>query len=381
MLQPVINDEYYMRLAIDMAERVLGQTSINPAVGCVIVKEGRVVGFGAHLKRGEGHAEVHALRMAQEHAAGATAYVTLEPCSHYGKTPPCSLRLIEAGVSRVVIACTDPNPVVSGSGVKLLQDNGIEVAVGVLQSEAYHRLISIFAKYITTRMPYVTMKTAQTLDGRIATHRGHSQWITNGMAREHVHAMRHRHQAIMVGIGTVLADNPSLTTRLSVPALHPVRIIVDSKLRLPLDSKVVADQHAETWVLTTNSADAVKAEALQQHGVTVIAVNDGEEVDMTAAMVELGQREIGSVLLEGGGRLNGSMLRAGLIDQVVLMMAPKIVGHPSAPGSFSFEGPELMSEALELERIQVEMLDDNIVVIGYPVNRTHREEGETCLPD
>lgn len=373
MQQPLIDDEFYMQLAIDMASRVIGQTSINPAVGCVMVKDGRVVGLGAHLKRGEGHAEVHALRMAGELAARATAYVTLEPCSHYGKTPPCSLRLIEAGVSRVVVACMDPNPVVSGNGMQLLRDHNIAVTAGVLEQKAY-KLIEKFAKFIVKKQPYVTMKTAQTLDGRIATHTGHSQWITNDKAREYVHSMRHQHQGIMVGIGTVLADNPSLTTRLTVPSLNPVRIVVDSKLRLPLNAKVVADQQAPTWVLTTRQCKPERVKELEELGIQVIIVNDGPSVDLTKAMYELGQRDIGSILLEGGGRLNGAMLEAGLIDQVVLMMAPKIIGHPLAPGSFVFTGPERMSDALELERVQVEMLDDNMVICGYPIHPTQREE-------
>ncbi|WP_195571073.1 bifunctional diaminohydroxyphosphoribosylaminopyrimidine deaminase/5-amino-6-(5-phosphoribosylamino)uracil reductase RibD [Paenibacillus sp. 1001270B_150601_E10] len=364
---PVIDDEFYMKLAIDMAVRVLGQTSINPAVGCVIVKEGRVVGMGAHLKRGEGHAEVHALRMAGDEAEGATAYVTLEPCSHYGKTPPCSLRLVEAKVKRVVIACIDPNPIVACNGVRYLEEHGIEVKQGVLQEEAF-RLIEMFAKYMTTKYPYVTMKTAQTLDGRIATHTGHSQWITNEQARERVHTMRHRHQAIMVGIGTVLADNPSLTTRLQVPALHPVRIIVDSKLRIPLDSKVVQDKSAPTWVLTTSQADPEKVDALVKHGVEVIVINDGSQVDMEQAIAELGAREIGSILLEGGGRLNGTMLQLGLIDKVVLMVAPKVVGHPDAPSSFQFDGPEKMSDALQLEKVMVESIGDNVIISGNPLH-------------
>lgn len=380
MFQPIIDDEFYMQLAIDMASRVIGQTSINPAVGCVIVKNGRVTGLGAHLRRGEGHAEVHALNMAKDEAQGATAYVTLEPCSHYGKTPPCSLRLIEAGVARVVIACTDPNPVVSGSGVKLLRDHGIEVITGVLEAKA-KKLIEMFVKYITTRKPYVTMKTAQTLDGKIATHTGHSQWITNAKARELVHSMRHKHQAIMVGIGTVLADNPSLTTRLTVPGLHPIRVIVDSKLRLPLDAKVVADKSAPTWVLTTSQADPERMKQLEAHGVSVLLVNDGETVHLETAMSKLGEREIASILLEGGGHLNGSMLAAGLIDRVVLMMAPKIVGHPDAPSSFMLDGPEKMSDALQLEQLEVDTLDDNILIQGYPVNRMYREEEYTCLPD
>ncbi|MDK8179426.1 bifunctional diaminohydroxyphosphoribosylaminopyrimidine deaminase/5-amino-6-(5-phosphoribosylamino)uracil reductase RibD [Paenibacillus sp. UMB4589-SE434] len=374
-MHTVINDEFYMKLAIELAERVIGQTGINPAVGCVIVNDGQIVGMGAHLRRGEGHAEVHALQMAGSRAEGGTAYVTLEPCSHFGKTPPCSLRLMEAGVKRVVVACTDPNPVVAGSGLTLLRQQAIEVKVGVLALEAY-RIIEKFAKYITTGLPYVTLKTAQTLDGKIATHEGHSQWITNEQAREVVHTLRHRHQAIMVGIGTVLQDDPSLTTRLSVQGLNPIRMIVDSKLRLPLNAKVVSDKSAQTWVLTTITADQDRAAALERNGVTVIRINEGDRVDVRKAIEACGQREISSILLEGGGHLNGSMLEAGLIDQVVLMIAPKIVGHKDAPGSFIFPGPAKMSDAYCLEQISVETLGDNVIISGLPVRQEQegREE-------
>ncbi|MCR8843018.1 bifunctional diaminohydroxyphosphoribosylaminopyrimidine deaminase/5-amino-6-(5-phosphoribosylamino)uracil reductase RibD [Paenibacillus sp. SC116] len=373
---PRLDDEFYMQLAIQMAERVIGQTSINPPVGCVIVHGGRVVGMGAHLMRGEGHAEVHALQMAGEHARGATAYVTLEPCSHYGQTPPCCSRLIEAGVKRVVVGCVDPNPQVAGRGLTALRDHGIEVAVSVLQKEAAS-LITMFAKFILTKMPYVTMKTASTLDGKIATHTGDSQWITNADVRERVHAMRHRHQAIMVGIETVLQDNPSLTTRLSVPALNPIRIIVDSKLRLPLNARLVKDNAVPTWVLTTAQADERTAYSLKEQGVRVIRVNDGPVVDLTLAMKLCAEEEIGSILLEGGGTLNGAMLKAGLIDRVLLMIAPKIVGHPEAPSVFTFEGAASMQDAMQLEDLQVETIGDNVMISGSPLNRRLRELRDT----
>ncbi|TVX92839.1 bifunctional diaminohydroxyphosphoribosylaminopyrimidine deaminase/5-amino-6-(5-phosphoribosylamino)uracil reductase RibD [Paenibacillus agilis] len=369
---PRLDDEFYMQLAIQLAERVIGQTSINPPVGCVIVHGGRVVGMGAHLMRGEGHAEVHALQMAGELTKGATAYVTLEPCSHYGRTPPCCLRLIEAGVKRVVVGCVDPNPQVAGRGLTALHDNGIEVAVGVLQEEA-KSLITMFAKFMLTKLPYVTMKTASTLDGKIATHTGDSKWITNADVRERVHALRHRHQAIMVGIETVLQDNPSLTTRLSVPALNPIRIIVDSKLRMPLDARLVKDEAAPTWVLTTTRANEHTAYGLEERGVRIIRVNDGPVVDLTLAMKLCAKEEIGSILLEGGGTLNGAMLKAGLIDRVLLMVAPKIVGHPKAPSVFNFEGVESMQDALQLEGLQVETIGDNVIISGSPLNRKLRE--------
>ncbi|MCY9517239.1 bifunctional diaminohydroxyphosphoribosylaminopyrimidine deaminase/5-amino-6-(5-phosphoribosylamino)uracil reductase RibD [Paenibacillus apiarius] len=368
-MHDVINDEFYMQLALDMAERSLGQTEINPAVGCVIAAEGRVVGLGAHLRRGEGHAEVHALHMAGELARGATAYVTLEPCSHYGKTPPCSLRLAESGVRRVVVACQDPNPAVAGKGIALLREHGIEVTVGVLE-ERGRELIEMFAKYITTRLPYVTLKTASTLDGKIATFTGDSKWISNAEARERVHAMRHRHQAIMVGSGTLLADNPSLTTRLAVPGLHPMRLIVDSRLRIPLDAKVVTDGLAPTIIFTTSHADEAKRIALQKLGIEVVAAGGGEQVDLRHMMTWCGQREIGSVLLEGGGRLNGAMLEAGLIDKVVLFYAPIIAGGSLAPGNFTFNGVERMQDAYRLQQVKVETLGDNICISGYPYGKS-----------
>ncbi|WP_371825267.1 bifunctional diaminohydroxyphosphoribosylaminopyrimidine deaminase/5-amino-6-(5-phosphoribosylamino)uracil reductase RibD [Paenibacillus soyae] len=371
----VLNDEYYMSLALDMAAKAAGQTGINPVVGCVIVKEGRIVGIGTHLKRGEGHAEVHALRMAGAEAEGATAYVTLEPCSHHGKTPPCCERLIDAKVARVVVAATDPNPVVSGRGLARLRDNGIEVREGLLADRS-HAMNEKFNKYITTGMPFVTLKTASTLDGKIATVDNHSRWVTGAVAREQTHTLRHQHNAIMVGIGTLTADDPMLTTRAEVPALHPARVIVDSKLRIPLDARVVTDKTAPTIVLTTDGADAGKRQALEAAGVAVVAAGDGPAVDLTAALKELGRREIGSVLLEGGGKLNGAMLEAGLIDKMVLYYAPKLIGGDLAPSNFSFEGRKLMSEAIMLDRVQVEMAGEDICVIGYPRNRSGHGEAK-----
>ncbi|UHA76215.1 bifunctional diaminohydroxyphosphoribosylaminopyrimidine deaminase/5-amino-6-(5-phosphoribosylamino)uracil reductase RibD [Paenibacillus sp. 481] len=357
-----------MQLALDLASRVVGQTGVNPAVGCVLVNEGRIVGMGAHLKRGDEHAEIHALRMAAQQACGATAYVTLEPCSHHGRTPPCSLRLVEAGVKRVVIACTDPNPLVSGRGMSLLRTHSIEVEEGILEQQG-KGIIEPFAKYITTGLPFVTLKTASTLDGKIATKSGDSRWITNSESRERVHALRHRHQAIMVGIGTVLADDPALTTRLNVPGLHPIRLIVDSQLRLPLHAQIVIDNKAPTWVMTTESADKQRAAALQQRGVEIIRAGDGKQVDLQAALRECSRREIGSILLEGGGRLNGAMLTAGLIDKIALFFAPKIVGGTAAPSSFEFDGVEQMREAFELRDVHVETISNDVCVFGYPVKK------------
>jgi diaminohydroxyphosphoribosylaminopyrimidine deaminase/5-amino-6-(5-phosphoribosylamino)uracil reductase len=354
-----------MRLALKLAQGPAGQTGINPNVGCVVVKDGRIVGMGSHLQRGTPHAEVHALDMAGADAEGSTVYVTLEPCSHYGKTPPCSDRLIKEKVKRVVVACTDPNPLVAGRGIAKLRNHGIEVETGILEHESV-QLNEMFNKFIVSRMPFVTLKTASTLDGKIASKTKDSKWITGESARAYVHTLRHRHQAIMVGIGTLLQDNPQLTTRLSVPALNPVRIIVDSLLRIPLDAKVVTDHSAETIILTTEQAPEHKARQLEELGITVLPCGTGSKVDLRLAMKLIGEREIGSILLEGGGTLNGAMLSHRLIDKMVLFYAPKIIGGAQAPNNFQFDGFERMNQAIELERIQLQQFGPDVCITGYP---------------
>ncbi|OMF35210.1 riboflavin biosynthesis protein RibD [Paenibacillus sp. FSL H8-0548] len=362
----ILNDEYYMSLALDMAAKATGQTGINPVVGCVVVKDGRILGIGTHLKRGTGHAEVHALQMAGEEAEGSTVYVTLEPCSHFGKTPPCCERIIAAKAARVVVASGDPNPEVSGRGIARLREEGIEVTVGVFEQRS-EQMNEKFNKYITTKLPFVTLKTASTLDGKIASRTGDSRWVTGTAAREQVHTLRHQHEAIMVGIGTVLADDPLLNTRASVPAIDPVRIIVDSQLRLPLDARVVTDRTVRTIVLTSGQASEEHKQALEAKGIEVVTCGSGEKVDLSIGMIKLGELEIGSILLEGGGKLNGAMLEAGLIDKIVLYYAAKIIGGANAPGTFTFSGFEKMADAIQLERVSVEMAGEDIRVAGYPL--------------
>lgn len=368
-----MNDEFYMSLALDMAERAQGQTGINPVVGCVIVNNGRMVGLGTHLQRGKGHAEVHALEMAGSEAEGSTVYVTLEPCSHYGKTPPCSEKLLQAKVKKVIVACEDPNHQVAGKGIAMLRERGIEVEVGLLQDRA-RRLNEKFIKYITTGLPFVTLKTASTLDGKIATKSGDSKWISNEKAREQVHVLRHRHQGIMVGVGTVITDNPELTTRLPVNGMNPIRIIVDSKLRTPRDAKVVKDGLAETIILTTKEADTEAVHYFIGQGVQVIHCGPGPRVDLKTALRKLGELEIGSILLEGGGTLNGAMLEQKLVDRLDMFIAPKIVGGYHNPGSFRFEGVERMSDAITLHNFEVETMDNNIRITGIPVWHDADEE-------
>ncbi|WP_238996444.1 bifunctional diaminohydroxyphosphoribosylaminopyrimidine deaminase/5-amino-6-(5-phosphoribosylamino)uracil reductase RibD [Paenibacillus pinistramenti] len=364
-LQPM-NDEFYMALALDMARHTQGQTGINPVVGAVVVRDGAIAGMGAHLKRGGGHAEVHALNMAGDRAAGSTVYVTLEPCSHYGATPPCSRRLIEAGVSRVVVACEDPNPQVSGRGIAMLRDAGIEVDVGIMQEEA-RELNKKFIKFITTGLPFVTLKTASSLDGKIASRTGDSKWITGEEARSLVHTMRHQHAAILVGIETVLADNPSLSTRLPVPGLPPVRVIVDSKLRIPLGAKVLESDGAETMILTTeNHANEPKLRALEDKQIRVIPCGSGERVDLRTGLQKLAEAGLSSVLVEGGGKVSGSFLSERLADEIQLFLAPKLIGSGGFE-SFSFTGPERIQHAVKLTKVKVTPAGNDILVTGSPV--------------
>ncbi|MUG22744.1 bifunctional diaminohydroxyphosphoribosylaminopyrimidine deaminase/5-amino-6-(5-phosphoribosylamino)uracil reductase RibD [Paenibacillus macerans] len=363
----VIDDEYYMGLALDMAERAQGQTGVNPVVGAVVVKDGALVGLGTHLERGTPHAEVHALNMAGANAKGSTVYVSLEPCSHYGLTPPCAERLITEGVKRVVIACEDPNPQVAGRGIAMLRDQGIEVKVGVLRERAV-KINRKFIKFITTGLPYVTVKTASTLDGKIASRTGDSKWISNESAREIVHTMRHRHQGIMVGVSTVVADDPQLTTRLSVPGLSPARLIVDSTLRIPETAKVLQDHAAPTILLTTERADPAKAELLTSLGAEVMRCGNGTQVDLKLALEQLGAKGISSVLVEGGGRLNGSLLQNRLVDEIVLFFAPKLIGGgQEAAANFRFAGFDLMRDAVTLRDMEVTQIGDNVCIRGYPV--------------
>ena len=360
--------QQYMQQALQIAAYAAGRTSPNPLVGAVIVKDGRVVGQGWHRKAGTEHAEIHALRQAGELAAGATIYVTLEPCSHYGRTGPCSKALIDAGIQRVVIAMLDPNPLVAGKGVAMLKAAGIEVETGLLQAQA-ERLNEVFLKWIMTKMPFVVMKTAMTLDGKIATAAGNSKWISNEVSRRRVHELRDVYDGILVGIGTVLADDPALTTRLDSPSgKNPLRIVVDSRARTPLTAKVVTDGQAETLIAVTAAAEAAKVEALRQAGVEVLVVNDGQQVDLKQLFCLLGERGVCSIFVEGGARINYSLLKAGLVDKVYTFIAPKMVGGSSAPGPVGGDGVETLDQAFLLENVETELLAGDILVSGY-INR------------
>ena len=360
----MLTDEEYMREALRVARYAEGRTSPNPLVGAVIVKDGRIVAVGWHRKAGSPHAEVHALNMAGELARGATLYVTLEPCSHYGKVPPCALAVIEAGISRVVMAMIDPNPKVAGKGKKMLEEAGIEVVCGVMQEEA-EKLNRPFLKWVTQRTPWVTMKMAMTIDGKIATKSGKSQWITNEKSRQIVHELRDKSDAILVGIGTVLADNPSLTSRLPGGMGHnPLRVIVDSQARTPLTANVITDGLAPTLLAVTGTAPPERVAALKKAGAEVVVVNDGEQVDVKKLMSILGERNNTSLLVEGGGTVNYAFLQAGLVDELSAFIAPKLFGGKDALTSVEGNGVDEVADAFALFDVKTELIDGDIYVNG-----------------
>ncbi|RBO99653.1 bifunctional diaminohydroxyphosphoribosylaminopyrimidine deaminase/5-amino-6-(5-phosphoribosylamino)uracil reductase RibD [Rossellomorea aquimaris] len=359
-----MNDSPYMKLALSMAKTTQGQTSPNPAVGAVVVKNGEVVGMGAHLKAGEGHAEVHAIKMAGDKAKGSDVYVTLEPCSHYGKTPPCSQLLISSGVRRVHIAGTDPNPLVAGRGIQQLRDAGIEVMVGELEEEALE-LNKHFFHFIQYGTPYVTLKTAVTLDGKTASASGDSKWITSEASRTDVHYDRHRHDAILVGVNTVIQDNPHLTTRLPQGGKNPIRIILDTYLRTPLHSHVVRDSDMRTLIFTGSSVNEEQKRPYMESGCQIITLSE-ERMDIHTVLKELGARNIGSLYVEGGSTIHSSFLKEKAFQELIMYMSPKLVGGSSAFTSFGGEGFPTIAEGLEMEIKSLGRVGNDIKIVAMP---------------
>jgi len=360
-------DEKYMQLALDLAASAKGNTNPNPLVGAVIVKDGVIVGTGLHRKAGEPHAEVHAFRMAGEHAKGATLYVTLEPCSHFGKTPPCANLVKESAVSRVVVAMQDPNPAVAGRGIQLLRDAGIEVEVGVLEAQA-RRLNERFIHNMLTKRPFIISKYAMTLDGKIAAHTGHSKWVTGEAAREDVHRIRHEVDGILVGVGTVLADNPSLTTRLKEDyGKNPVRIIMDSSLRTPAHANVLNVEDAKTIIVCSENASQEKITAFEKKGVTVLPVrHDSEGLVIDDMLEKLYQNGITDILVEGGSTINSSFLQQGAINKYVIYIAPKILGGRLSLTPIAGQNPSTMDEARDVEFASFEQVGQDLRIIAYP---------------
>ncbi len=372
-------DELYMKQALMLAAQGLGRTSPNPVVGAVIVADGSIVGQGWHQAAGTPHAEVHALAQAGRLARNATLYVTLEPCCHHGRTGPCTDAIIAAGVKRVVVAMTDPNPLVRGKGIQKLRQHGLEVLEGVCAAEAA-QLNEVFIKWIATGLPFGVLKTAITLDGKIATYTGHSKWITSERSREYVHGLRNMYDAILVGIGTVLADDPSLTTRLPDGGKNPIRVIVDSKGRIPLEAKLLCDCEAPVIIAVGPEASAEKLAALQAKGAEVLTLPlvAGRGVSLRHLFVELGQRNITSILVEGGAEVNASVLAENVVDKVHWFIAPKIIGGKTAPGPVGGLGLSDMAQATVLEDMQVKNIGKDILLTAYMQRREGRDVYRTC---
>lgn len=359
-----LSDEAYMLRALNLALEAEGNTSPNPMVGCVIVDaEGEVVGEGYHHKHGEPHAEVMALNDAGKAARGCTAYVTLEPCAHYGKTGPCCVALARAGIKKVVCACGDPNPKVAGKGFDYLRQQGIEVVEGVLEKEA-QALNERFLTWIEKGRPFITLKYAMTLDGKIATRTGDSQWITGEEARDEAHHLRKQHDAVLVGVNTVLNDDCQLTTR-RVQGKNPKRIVLDTYLQTSLMAQVLSVD-AETIIFTGTEIDALKLEAMQALPNVEVVQLPVEEGPLPLALViaELKERQITSVLVEGGSEVLGAFRDAGLADRVCAFIAPRICGGSRAKTAIGGQGITEMSMAFDLYDVEVEQLGRDIYITG-----------------
>lgn len=365
----------FMGQAIDLARQALGSTSPNPAVGAILVREGVIVGRGATQPPGQSHAEVVALNQAGKEARGTTLYVTLEPCCHWGRTPPCTRALIEAGVSAVVVAVTDPNPVVAGQGVAELREAGIPVSMlpdDCPDREEARELYEGFAKHISTGLPFVTVKFAMSLDGKIATRTGDSKWVTGPDARELVQQMRRETDAVMVGIKTVLADDPALTARDSAGrplARQPLRVALDSHCRMPAQSQLL-HQPGQTLVYTTATAPSRNVRGLEETGAEVITLGATAvgQVCPEEVLADLGRRGVVNLLVEGGGLTLGSLFDGRLVDKVQAFVAPVIIGGVEAASPVEGAGAELMAQALRLERTSIRQIGPDWLVTGYPQN-------------
>jgi len=356
-------DLRYMARALELAELGRGHVSPNPLVGAVIVKNGRVVGEGYHQKFGEAHAEINALDQAGDAAEGATLYVTLEPCVHQGKTGPCCHRMADAGIERVVAGMQDPNPLVNGKGFKYLRSKSIQVDVGV-QEEACQSLIAGYLKYITAGRPLVTLKVAQTIDGRIATSSGHAKWITSAESRTQAHRIRSQHDAVLIGINTVIADDPHLTVR-HIKAVSPRRLVLDSQLRMPLDANILSDHWPQrTIIITTSAASKEKITRIEEKGAAVWILPEDSRgwVDQSILWRTLAERGITSILLEGGSTLHTECLKNQVVDRVVVFIAPKILGSGiDAVGNLDIRN---INGAITLENIHIKQLNGDLMITG-----------------
>ncbi|MBN3037837.1 MAG: bifunctional diaminohydroxyphosphoribosylaminopyrimidine deaminase/5-amino-6-(5-phosphoribosylamino)uracil reductase RibD [Candidatus Omnitrophica bacterium] len=362
--------ENFMRLALKLARRAKGKTSPNPLVGAVVVKAGQIVGKGYHKKAGLAHAEVEALRQAGKKASGARLYVTLEPCTHFGRTPPCIHEIKKYGIKEVIFAMYDPNPVNEGKAEKFLTAHGTKVVSGVLEQQA-RDVNRVFVKYITKKLPFVTVKIAQSLDGKIATSCGDSRWITSEHSRKLVHSLRRQVDAVLIGVGTALADDPLLTSRNSgrLYAKQPKKIIVDSNLRISPDLKMFsAHSPAEVIIATTRRASKKKVASFRKRNITVLVLKEKEKrVDLRDLLKQLARLEITHVLIEGGGEVIASALREKLVDKMIVFVAPKIIGGREAPTAVEGEGVKKVGRAIKLRDIKLRRLGPEVIIEGEPI--------------
>ncbi len=359
---------FYMERALKLAKKGEGYTGTNPLVGAVVVKDGKIVGEGYHRFYGGPHAEVYALNEAGKEAQGGTIYVNLEPCCHFGKTPPCTKKIINSGIKRAVIAMEDPFPEVAGKGIKQLKKAGLEVDVGLLEKEA-RELNEVFIKYITSDFPYVYLKTAQTLDGYLATKTGNAKWITNKKARLEGHKLRHKVDAVLTGIGTVLKDNPSLTTRLkNGDGKDSIRIVLDARLETPLTAKILnQDSDMETVLVIGEQVEEEKREAyLKKENVILLPVNLNEKgrIPLEVLLKKLHSQKFSSILVEAGGRVNYSFLKKGLVDKIYTFIASRLLGGSDGVPVFSGKGPREMENIKPLKEVKYKIFEDNILCIG-----------------
>lgn len=360
---------HYMSRAIELAAKGIGYTSPNPLVGAVIVKDNEIIGEGYHEKAGADHAEIAALKLAGERAKGAALITNLEPCCHHGRTGPCTKAIIKAGIKEVHMAMLDPNPLVAGRGREELEAAGISTDLGELEDEA-RELNEVFIKYITTGFPFVAVKWAMTLDGKIATRTGESKWITSISSRKRAHEIRHQHDAILVGVNTIIKDNPKLTVRHEIKnPSHPVRVIVDSTGRTPLDSEVLkSDLQRKTILAATDRIDPDKEIAYRAKGAEVIRIkkDDRDEVDFTALLRELGNRKITSILIEGGGKVLASVIESGIADKAYLFISPKVIGGAEAKTPVEGQGAGKVSESSKWDMRGVEKIGEDVFITAYP---------------
>ena len=360
-------DTAYMRLAYDLAEKGLGRTSPNPCVGAVLVRGDRIVGHGFHEGPGRPHAEIVALGRAGRSARGATLYLTLEPCVHWGRTPPCADAVLAAGLRRIVVSAVDPNPLVSGRGLRRIREAGIGLTVDVLAGR--HGLLNAaYDKFITRRIPFVTLKAAVSLDGRMATRTGDSRWISGPAARDYAHLVRGEHDAILVGIGTAVRDDPRLTVRhFNWPGKKIVRVVLDPRLRLSPRARLFSTlAHGPVLVFTAPTAGAKAVRALEKRGAEVVRTPArGDTLDLRAVLAELGGREVSSVLVEGGGTIATAFLEGRLADKVLLAVSPRLIGGRSAVPLFGGTGPARLTGGLSLNRVTSFRLGPDIIVEGF----------------